>query len=86
MSRYLGTSTKIVTRTYGCVTHMPPETLALGHVGKAMDVWSFGVLLWQLFTGSRAWAGLRLAVVIDNVVHKQKRLQWPPHTPTGKSL
>jgi hypothetical protein len=30
----------------GTVTHMPPELLASGVLGRACDVWSFGILLW----------------------------------------
>jgi hypothetical protein len=27
-----------------------PEVLTLGHVGKAADVYAFGVLLWEMYT------------------------------------
>ena len=30
----------------GTVTHMPPELLEAGILGRACDVWSFGILLW----------------------------------------
>jgi serine/threonine protein kinase len=32
----------------GTITHMPPETLEHGIISKAADVYSFGVLLWQV--------------------------------------
>lgn len=32
----------------GTVTHMGPEVLSDGQVGKETDVYSFGVLLWQV--------------------------------------
>jgi hypothetical protein len=38
---------------------MPPELLAGGLLGKAADVYAFGVLLWQMWSGSRPWAGMR---------------------------
>lgn len=45
----------------GTITHMPPETLEHGVTSKAADVFSFGVLLWQMLATSRcvwphAWA------------------------------
>jgi Protein tyrosine and serine/threonine kinase len=30
------------------VTHMPPELLSEGQLSKAADVYSFGVMLWEL--------------------------------------
>ncbi len=39
---------KIQTKTYGTLTHQPPETLLDGIISKAVDVYSFGVLLWQV--------------------------------------
>jgi mitogen-activated protein kinase kinase kinase 11 len=35
----------ISTRTYGTVTHMPPELLLEGRMSKAADVYSFGARL-----------------------------------------
>ena len=49
---------RIQTRNYGTITHQPPETLASGHVSRETDTFSLGVLLWQMYTGSRPWAGL----------------------------
>lgn len=37
---------------------MPPELLTEGNLSKAADVFAFGVLLWEMATGSRAWAGM----------------------------
>jgi serine/threonine protein kinase len=30
------------------VTHMPPELLSEGRLSKAADVYSFGVMLWEM--------------------------------------
>ena len=34
--------------TYGALTHMAPEVLSQNQMGKAADVYSWGVLLWQV--------------------------------------
>ena len=44
------------------VTHMPPELLAEGKISKAADVYSFGVMLWEMYVGERPWAGARCGI------------------------
>lgn len=39
------------------MSHMAPEALLRGHISKAADVYSFGVTLWELFTGCHAYHG-----------------------------
>jgi serine/threonine protein kinase len=41
-------STELATTRLGTVSHMPPELLRVGMVGKFTDVFSFGVLLWEV--------------------------------------
>ena len=48
----------ISTGTFGTVTHMPPELLTTGRLSKSVDVFAFGVLLWEMCTGKRPWAGM----------------------------
>lgn len=43
----------------GTLSHMSPEALLRGHISKAADVYSFGVTLWELFTGCHAYHGKR---------------------------
>jgi serine/threonine protein kinase len=38
----------------GTMTHMAPETLTKGHISKASDVYAFGILMWELYSGM--WA------------------------------
>ncbi|KXZ51728.1 hypothetical protein GPECTOR_11g175 [Gonium pectorale] len=81
LARHLDIRTKIQTRTYGTLTHMPAETLRDGVISKATDVYSMGVLLWQLFTSSRPWAGLRHGQIIVMVVTQGARLRFPDGCP-----
>lgn len=43
----------------GTMSHMAPEALLRGHISKAADVYSFGITLWELFTGCHAYHGER---------------------------
>ena len=39
---------------------MAPEHLMLGRCSKASDVYAFGILLWEVATGGKAFAGVSL--------------------------
>ncbi len=66
---------------YGTATHMPPEALLDGIVGKPTDVYSFGVLLWEMLTSSRVWAGLKHTQIICQVALLKRRLAVPEGLP-----
>ncbi len=72
---------QIETKTYGTVTHMPPELLLDGNLSKSADVYAYGVLLFELFTAERPWNGLRHAEVLHKVAVKKERLQLPEDAP-----
>ncbi|KIY92650.1 Mitogen-activated protein kinase kinase kinase [Monoraphidium neglectum] len=48
LSRVLDCGSKIQTSTYGTMTAMAPEVLSQGVISKQADVYSWGVLLWQM--------------------------------------
>lgn len=81
LSRPMGGNSKMLTKTYGTITHMSPELLEHGISSKAVDVYSFGVLLWQMLASSRAWAGLSHHAVVHSVCIKKLQLQFPPEAP-----
>lgn len=52
---------QLVVCTTAClqtVTHMPPELLLQGQMSKKVDVYSWGVLLWEMYCGCRPFAGM----------------------------
>ncbi|KAK9790562.1 hypothetical protein WJX73_005557 [Symbiochloris irregularis] len=71
----------ISTGTYGTVTHMPPELLTTGKLSKATDVYAYGVILWEMLTGRRPWAGMLQMQVIFHVTIHNKTLEFPESTP-----
>jgi len=58
LARVLEAGAGVTTKTYGTVTHMPPELLTDGLLSKAADVYAFGVLLWELTTGQKPYQGM----------------------------
>jgi len=79
LSRVQSENKSVETETFGTVTHMPPELLCEGRLSKAADVYAFGVLMWELVTGKRPYAGLRHPQIIAQKMKDlpQYRLQWP---------
>jgi serine/threonine protein kinase len=54
LSKSLATAqTHLSTQTHGTVTHMAPELLENGKLSRASDVYSFGILMWELVNRRR---------------------------------
>lgn len=86
LSRQSSSST-VDTDTYGTVTHMPPELLMEGKLTKSADVYAFGVLLWEMYTGERPFAGMRHAQIIYHVTTLLAHPEFPKDTlPKLKAL
>lgn len=63
---------------HGCVhADMAPEVIARHELAPAADVYSFGVLLWSMFTGKRPWEGLTHARIVHELVLQHGQLQFP---------
>jgi serine/threonine protein kinase len=77
LTQYFDGNTR-ATSVLGTVTHMSPEMLGEGKVNFKGDVYSFGVMLWEMYTGERAWAGLRQAQIM---LAKMDRLSAPLKIP-----
>ncbi|KAK9839806.1 hypothetical protein WJX81_003100 [Elliptochloris bilobata] len=81
LSREMNCKSRVETRTYGTITHMPPELLSSDVVSKGADVWAFSVLLFELVTGKAAFAGMNHAQVIHHVAILKRRLELPVDAP-----
>jgi serine/threonine protein kinase len=61
---------------------MAPELFTSGHISKASDVYAFGVLLYEIVTGQRAYAGIAIPMLPHRVAVEGLRPVWPSGVPT----
>ncbi|GAB4821579.1 hypothetical protein N2152v2_008625 [Parachlorella kessleri] len=65
----------IHTESFGTITHMPPELLIHGTLSPAVDVYSFGVILWEMWALCHAWQGRTALQVMHAVCIKKQVLE-----------
>ena len=56
-------------------------SVVTGRLSKSADVYAFGVLLWEMYTGDRPWSGLGQMQIIFHLTQRKKKLQFPVDTP-----
>ena len=62
----------------GTAAYMAPEQARGKQVDKRADIWSFGVVLYELLTGERLFSGEDAAETLAAVIHKQPNLAKAP--------
>ncbi|GAX79174.1 hypothetical protein CEUSTIGMA_g6614.t1 [Chlamydomonas eustigma] len=65
----------------GTITHMAPETLMEGRASKAGDVYSFGILMWELLTAGDPYAEVPMALLGYAVTKLCRRPKFPAFAP-----
>lgn len=64
------------------LAHTPPERLLAGApASPAADVFSLGVILWELLAGQPAWDGLKPMALIQAIVRQKAALPPAPNCP-----
>ena len=70
----------------GTPAYMAPELFAGGNISEKIDLWSFGTLLWEMYTGEIPWRTLVTPVqVIFAVAVQHARLPLPAGCPPALS-
>ncbi len=68
----------------GTAAYMAPEQARGKTVDKRADIWAFGVVVFEMLTGSRAFAGDDVSITLASVMMKEP--EWsalPAQTPVG---
>jgi hypothetical protein len=52
-----------------------------GHVSKASDVYAYGILLYEIISGMRAYAGVPIPLLPHEVAMQGLRPEWPKNMP-----
>lgn len=79
-------ATHRTTGTVGMLTHQPPELLQDGRMSPAVDIYSFGILMYEVFTRQAAYEGLRVGQIYHQVVVLGDRPAVPPDMPEDYEL
>ena len=80
LSRMVPSNAGICTSSCGTVRYMPPELLKNGLLTPAADVYSFGMLLWELISGTKPYHKKDNKDIVLDVVDGI-RPPIPPHWP-----
>ncbi|KAK9807645.1 hypothetical protein WJX72_005215 [[Myrmecia] bisecta] len=75
------TSNNAKTQSCGTITHSAPERIMQGMLSKGSDVYSYGVLLWEMYMGQRPWGGVQAMSIIHQVAILKKTLTFAPGAP-----
>jgi serine/threonine protein kinase len=69
------------TRLGGTVTHMPPELFESGKVYPQGDTYAFGIIMWEIYTGTMPYGSMSHPQIMVAVVSHKLRPRFPDGCP-----
>jgi len=73
-----GNGTLQLSHAQGTMVYMAPEVSAYGHLSRAADIYSFGILLYEMATCEVPYGGMQHDQVALQVSLGKLRPHWPP--------
>jgi serine/threonine protein kinase len=70
----------------GTLGYMAPEILLHGKLSFASDIFAFGIMLYEMYTGTQAYLGLPRALLGHEVAKLGRRPEFPPECPFDYQL
>lgn len=77
----------VSTKSFGTIPFMSPELLSSGRMSRANDVFSFGIIMWQMIAGKQPYEGMAPMQVL-RTAHPMSSPASPhvhPHPPSPPS-
>lgn len=69
------------TSSMGTIQYMAPELLSHGRLSKAADVWAFGILMVELWSGDTVFGDMSAAAIYFSLVQNGEVPKVPGHCP-----
>ncbi|GMT26625.1 hypothetical protein PFISCL1PPCAC_17922, partial [Pristionchus fissidentatus] len=61
----------------GTRPYMAPELIRQSNCSEKIDVWSFGIIIWEIITGRRPYEGIDMGVLMYAIGKKKAQLPIP---------
>ncbi|KAH0792495.1 TKL family protein kinase [Histomonas meleagridis] len=85
ISRFHNEQNELVTSTIGTPHWMAPEMFNSSHYDVKVDVYAFGIMLWEMLTEETPFEGMSAYQIMTAVCQNQKRPAIPSDAPEGLS-
>ncbi|GAX83961.1 hypothetical protein CEUSTIGMA_g11385.t1 [Chlamydomonas eustigma] len=78
------TSSSFPFNSCGTAAYVAPEALICNKkVNSSVDVYAFGILMWEMYTAQRPYGNMKQQQLVEEVVMRGLRPKFPAHAPTA---